>query len=232
MEGVMGTINRTPDRESLKSFELVRAEHGAWKVLDSYAARVAVATATSKEESFHIPFDKNGLQLFLRHFPAADSAGTKKVVLFIQGATFPSRLAAAFPFGGRSWMQDLLEGGFDAWALDFLGYGGSDRYPEMSQSTEDRPALGRAEISSQQIQQAMRFIIEHQAVQRASIIAHSWGTMAAGLFAGRYPELVDRLVFFAPIVGRPRAVQTQIYPAWLLVSLQQQWDRFVEDVPA
>jgi pimeloyl-ACP methyl ester carboxylesterase len=69
-------------------------------------------------------------------------------------------------------------------------------------------------------------------VQRASIIAHSWGTMAAGLFAGRYPELVDRLVFFAPIVGRPRAVQTQIYTAWLLVSLQQQWDRFVEDVPA
>ncbi len=35
MNGVMGTIDRTANRESLKPFVLVRAEHGVWKVIPS-----------------------------------------------------------------------------------------------------------------------------------------------------------------------------------------------------
>jgi branched-chain amino acid transport system substrate-binding protein len=243
MKGVMGTINRTPDRESLKPFSLVRADHGRWKVLESYPAAKVPATVAStvdpngiphgdaKEESFPVVFEQDGLHLFLRHLPASDSKPNGKIVLFVHGATFPSGLAAAFPFGGRSWMQDLSQAGFDTWALDFIGFGGSDRYPEMSQSAEGQP-LGRAEIASQQIEQAVGFILQHQGAQRVSIIAHSWGTMATGIFSGRHPELVDRLVFFAPIGGRTTRADAKVFPAWYVVSLQQQWDRFVEDVPA
>ena len=240
----MGTINRTPNRELLRPLSLVRTDHGKWKVPASYpAATTAVALAAaanakdtpknaSKEETFRVLFEQNGLQIFLRHLPTANPMPTPKIVLFVHGATFPSGLAAAFPFGGRSWMEDLSQAGFDSWALDFIGFGGSDRYPEMSQPAEGRQALGRAEIASQQIEPAVRFILQHQGAQRVAIIAHSWGTMATGLFAGRRPELVDRLVFFAPIVGRTRQTEAKIFPAWYLVSLQQQWDRFVEDVPA
>jgi len=42
-------------------------------------------------------------------------------------------------------------------------------------------------------------------VSRLSTIAHPWETIVAGAFAGRYPALVDRLVFFAPIGRRPLA---------------------------
>jgi len=31
------------------------------------------------------------------------------------------------------------------------------------------------------------------------LVAHSWGTIAAGLFASRCPDLIDRLVFFGPL---------------------------------
>jgi pimeloyl-ACP methyl ester carboxylesterase len=195
-------------------------------------ASPCLAEQHPKEESFRVPFERNGLHLFLRRLPAANSTPNGKIVLFIHGATFPSGLAAAFPFGGRTWMQDLSQAGFETWALDFLGFGGSDRYPEMSQSAEGQPALGRAEIASQQIEQAVGFILQHQRAQRVSIIAHSWGTMATGLFAGRRPELVDRLVFFAPIAGRATRADAKLFPAWYVVSIQQQWDRFVEDVPA
>jgi pimeloyl-ACP methyl ester carboxylesterase len=85
----------------------------------------------------------------------------------------------------------------------------------------------RDRLSSQQIEQAVRFILQHQGAQRISIIAHSWGTMATGLFAGRRPELVDRLVFFAPIAGRTIGTDAKQLPAWYVVSLQQQRDRFV-----
>jgi pimeloyl-ACP methyl ester carboxylesterase len=199
--------------------------------LASTATRSDTPKGDPKEETFRVLFEQNGLHLFLRHLPAADSTRGTKVVLFVHGATFPSGLAAAFPFGGRSWMQDLSQAGFDTWALDFIGFGRSDRYPEMSQSAEGQPALGRAEIASKQIERAVGFIIQHRRAQRISIIAHSWGTMATGLFAGRRPELVDRLVFFAPIAGRTIGADAKVFPAWYVVSLQQQWDRFVADVP-
>src|SRR5271166_1801886 len=50
-------------------------------------------------------------------------------------------------------------------------------------------------------------------------------------FAGRCPELVERLVFFGPIAWRARRNDPQRLPAWRLISLKDQWDRFVADVP-
>ena len=58
------------------------------------------------------------------------------------------------------------------------------------------------------------------------------GTIATGILAGRCPELIERLVFFAPIVWRQKQAEPQMYPAWRLVSLQEQWDRFTQDVPS
>jgi pimeloyl-ACP methyl ester carboxylesterase len=66
------------------------------------------------------------------------------------------------------------------------------------------------------------------------LLSHSWGSMPAGLFAGAHPALVDRLVLFAPIAQRtlPRERMSASFPAWRIVTLQDQWNRFVEDVPA
>jgi pimeloyl-ACP methyl ester carboxylesterase len=101
----------------------------------------------------------------------------------------------------------------------------------MRQAAEDKPALGQAGSASEQLEQAVRFICEHHRLPTISIIAHSWGTIATGLFAGRCPELVERLVFFAPITWRQKQAEPQIYPAWRLVSLHEQWERFTQDVP-
>ncbi len=56
--------------------------------------------------------------------------------------------------------------------------------------------------------------------------------MPAGLFAGAHPALVDRLVLFAPIAQRAHEKMPPSSPAWRIVTLQDQWNRFVEDVPA
>jgi len=63
------------------------------------------------------------------------------------------------------------------------------------------------------------------------MIAHSWGTIVVGAFAGRCPELVDRLVFFGPIAWRAPHDERQRLPGWRLISLQEQWERFVADDP-
>lgn len=152
-------------------------------------------------------------------------------VLYVHGATFPAALSVAYRFEGRSWMDDLAASGFDVWALDFAGYGGSDRYPEMSDSA-DGPALGRATQAAGQIALAVAHILGQTAKPRISIIAHSWGTMAAGLYASRHPERVARLCLFGPIAQRERRRGIDEPPRrWRLVTVAEQHARFIEDVP-
>ncbi|HKD38363.1 MAG TPA: alpha/beta fold hydrolase [Pirellulales bacterium] len=122
----------------------------------------------------------------------------------------------------NSLIESILRGGFD-----FLGFDGSGRYAEMSEPADAVPPLGRAELASRQIEAAAAFILAHHGAPRLSLIAHSWGTIAAGCFAARRPDLVERLAFFGPISRRTGQPSSTQQPASRLVSLEDQWKRFV-----
>src|SRR5690242_4015786 len=193
-----------------------------------------VAKLDPHERQFRIPGPRDGMSLFLRHLPAAGDAGsTDRVVLYVHGGTFPSGLSIAHRFDGRSWRDALCATGFHVWGLDFHGFGRlSDPYPEMRRPAEDGPPLGRAEEASRQLEAAVRFICRRHAIDRLSIIAHSWGTIVSGRFAGRCPALIDRLVLFGAIARRAGTAASQRLPRWRSISLKDQWDRFTADVPA
>jgi pimeloyl-ACP methyl ester carboxylesterase len=187
------------------------------------------------EQHFRFPGPRDGLPLFLRLLPATRSgAKPRRAVIYVHGATFPSALSIAHRFDGRSWRDALCDAGFDVWALDFYGFGGSGRTPEMDRPAADNPPLCVAEDAAKQLEAAIRFILGRQDIEKISLISHSWGSMPAGLVAGAHPALVDRLVLFAPIAQRapPREEMPASFPAWRIVTLQDQWNRFVEDVPA
>ena len=195
----------------------------------------AASKLDPREAHFRIPGPRQGLSLFLRFLPAAETRfRPRRAVLYVHGATFPSALSIAHRFDGRSWRDALNDAGFDVWGLDFYGFGHSDRYPEMEQPPSDNPPLCVADDAAMQVEAAVRFILAHQGVETLSLISHSWGSMPAVLFATRHSALVDRIVLFAPIGRRgPRRYESPPrFPAWRLVTLQDQWNRFVEDVPA
>lgn len=175
--------------------------------------------------------DAASLHLFLRYLPPRTSSASAGIVFYAHGATFPSSLSVAHRFDGHSWRDDLASAGFHVWGLDFQGYGLSDRYPEMSQPANQHPPLCRAPEASRQIEGAVRFILDYHRRQSLNIIAHSWASIPTGLFAGRCPKLVRRIVFFGPIIRREGKGSSPALPAWSLISLQAQWDRFLEDVP-
>jgi Lysophospholipase len=188
-----------------------------------------------RERHFRIPGPRDGLSLFLRLLPAEQTRfQPRRAVLYVHGATFPSALSIAHRFDGKSWRDALCEAGFDVWGLDFYGFGHSDRYPEMGQPTAGNPALCVAADAAGQLETAIRFVLAHQNIEKLSLISHSWGSMPAGLFAGAHSPLVDRWVLFAPIGRRkPRRYEAPaFFPAWRIVTAQDQWNRFVEDVPA
>jgi pimeloyl-ACP methyl ester carboxylesterase len=103
----------------------------------------------------------------------------------------------------------------------------------MDDDTEAHEPLGLAAEAVAQVEASVRFILEQDSRARLSLVTHSWGSMPAGLFAARHPTLVDRVVMFAPLAHRegPRYVPRPTLPAWRNVTSEQQWLRFVEDVP-
>jgi pimeloyl-ACP methyl ester carboxylesterase len=187
-----------------------------------------------REQHFLVPGPDPSLNLFLRYLPANRNDGRPvAIVLYVHGASFPSALSIAHRFDQRSWRDELNVAGFDVWALDFLGFGFSDRYPAMDLAAGSGPGLCNTAEAAEQIRCAAQFILAHQAASRLSMIAHSWGSMPACRFAGMHPTLIDRLVLFGPIAqrGPPRAEAVPNTVAWNLVTVENQWKRFVEDVP-
>ena len=187
------------------------------------------------EESFRVTLEQSGLRLHLAHLAPKMTvpAGQHRTVLYIHGATFPIALSIGFRFNGHSWMDDLAEAGFDVWGLDFLGYGGSDRYLEMEAPPETNPPLGRAAEAARQIAKAVEFIAEHQGTQHVSLLAHSRGTLPAGLYATTHPERLDRLVLFGPVALRRQEQSPKGRPpAYKDVTVEEQWQRFTGYLPS
>ena len=156
------------------------------------------------------------------------------MVVYVCGATFASELAVGFRFDGYSWADELAAAGYEVWAFDFAGYGRSDRYPEMDGPSVPGSPLGRAPVAAGQLERIVRFICDRRGGGRVNLLAHSWGTMPAAMLAIDCPELVERLVFFAPIVrraGSTRSNESSLVP-WYPLSVEDQHRRFAQDVPA
>jgi pimeloyl-ACP methyl ester carboxylesterase len=186
-----------------------------------------------REEVFLIPGPREGMSIFLRRLGPLN-APRHRAVLYVHGATFPSALSIAHRFDGRSWRDALCDAGFSVWGLDFYGFGNSDRYPEMLLAADVNAPLGLAAESADQLAIAVNFILGREGFAALSMISHSWGSMPVGRFAGSHPALVDRWVLFAPIARREPTSRTPTPggPAWRMISAEDQWNRFVEDVPA
>ncbi|MBU6297819.1 MAG: alpha/beta hydrolase [Alphaproteobacteria bacterium] len=178
-------------------------------------------------EIFRLP-SENGIPPLSVHRQKRDGAP----VLYVHGASFPAALSVGYRFQGRSWMDDLNARGFDAWGLDFAGYGASARYAEMD-GPQAGNAVGRAPVAAKQIARVAAFIAQATGRPRLSIIAHSWGTIPAALFAIAHPERIERLCLFGPVVERdaPDDGAGTPDPCWHLVTIAQQHARFVADVP-
>lgn len=92
------------------------------------------ATSELLRETYLIDSDTAGIQLQLlrRVRRDKDRASSGTTLMLIHGAIFPCESLFDVPVDGASFMDVLATAGFDVWAVDARGYGGSTRPPEMS----------------------------------------------------------------------------------------------------
>jgi pimeloyl-ACP methyl ester carboxylesterase/heme-degrading monooxygenase HmoA len=150
-----------------------------------------------------------GLKIAITHKRLAASSNTFPV-LFVHGASFPSGLAFAFRMKDYSWMDHLSENGYDVYALDFLGYGNADRYPEMLANSPTGKPLGRAVDVYQDIDKAVDLILTTTGKKKVYLIAHSWGGAVSSLYATHFPDKIEKLVLFAAITPRQETTPGEV----------------------
>jgi pimeloyl-ACP methyl ester carboxylesterase len=168
--------------------------------------------------SSRLPELKLGLQRYSSQH--AEPVGT---VLLVHGSSFGAKLSFAFAMDGRSWVDHLTCAGFTVYTLDFLGYGDSDRYPEMVQHHKAAPPLGRGAEVAEDLNLAVDFILSQEQQSRIDLIAHSWGAAVAARFAGEHPAKVHLLVLYAAItaVASKESKPVSQVPAYTAMTPQQ-----------
>jgi pimeloyl-ACP methyl ester carboxylesterase/heme-degrading monooxygenase HmoA len=169
--------------------------------ISEITAQISNPASMNNYDTIKIESHISGLKAAILHLPPNAMSG-KTPVLFIHGSSFPSSLAFGFRMNGYSWMDYMSGYGYDTYALDFPGYGNSDRYPEMSHDSPEGPTVGRAISAYQDIDSAVNYILQKTGSRKIFLIAHSWGASVAALYATRFPGKIERLVLFAPMICR------------------------------
>jgi len=168
------------------------------------------------------------LPLYVHHVAAASPTGTvadaDKVVLFIHGGTTPVAAGFDLQFEDYSWMEALAREGFDVWAMDQTGYGGSAR-PFMDDPCNADPALQEKLLvgnvidavcpASHPLQfntirgewEEIDTVVDHVLAQTGasslSLIGWSAGGPRSGGYAAQHPDKVNRLFLYAPSATNP-----------------------------
>ncbi len=193
-------------------------------------------TALTVHETF-IPSDMPGVSLFVRekHLEGMTRFSPGRTVLFVHGATYPAETAFDLELGGFSWMDFIARSGFDVFLVDVRGYGRSTRPPAMDAPAEANPPFASTADARADVAAAVRHIQARRGVARVCLIGWSWGCATMGSFAAAYPDLVERLVLFAP--GWVRDGSSAADPggslgAWRGVTRAAAKERWLNGVPA
>ena len=137
-----------------------------------------------------IPLERNNIPLHLERYVIQDGRA-KKPILFVHGLTFSSH-EFDVDYKDYSLARHFAKNGFEVWLLDIAGFG-------RSGSVEDG-FMPDTDYAAEDIAAAVHCILERNKISSMDILGWSWGTVTSGRFAARHPEMVRRLVLYAPIV--------------------------------
>jgi len=198
-----GTPTMAVSRSSIQRRTLIAAPFvlGAGSALArAEAVAEGVAAVGPPVEEFEIPASDPGVYLHLRNRRSQGaSRGPGRTVLFVHGLTYAASAVFDLPLQGTSWMNFIAERGFDVWSVDIRGFGRSSRPADFSLPAARNPPYLDAATATGDLATAAAFIRERRGVPRLTILAWSWGTALAARHASENPDLVERLVLYAPV---------------------------------
>jgi pimeloyl-ACP methyl ester carboxylesterase len=152
-------------------------------------------------EDLMIPSDTAGISLHLRNkrTAALKTFSAERTILMMHGATYSSESLFDVPLDGISFMDYLAGHGYDVFALDVRGYGGSTRPPQMDAPPEDSEPLVRTEVGVRDLASAVQYILQQRNIMQLNLVAMSWGGSVAGAYTAGNNDKIAKLALVAPL---------------------------------
>ena len=136
------------------------------------------------------PLERNGTALYLSQ-TLLSGAQPQKQILLVHGVTYSSH-EFDIDYQDYSLVRQLARNGYGVWLLDIAGFG-------RSEAVEDGFMVDSA-YAAEDIHAAAEKIIHETGQERIDILGWSWGTVTVSRFAAMHPEMIGRLVLYAPIL--------------------------------
>lgn len=163
-------------------------------------------------EDLRIPSDTPGIELYVRNKrPASmNTFSNEKTIVMVHGATYSIGSLYDVELDGFSFLDYLAGHGYDVYAVDVRGYGGSTRPPEMEQPADLNPPLVRTETGVRDLGTAVDYVLKRRNLTKVSILGMSWGGTVAGVYTSQNNEKVNKLTLVAPqwLSSKPVPIDT------------------------
>jgi pimeloyl-ACP methyl ester carboxylesterase len=137
------------------------------------------------------PLERNGVKLFLERMQPSGNAPEKQILL-VHGLTYSSH-EFDVNVGDYSLARFLTGNGYAVWLLDIAGYGRSEKVKDGF--------LPNSDYAAEDIAEAAKLMINTSGQSKIDVLGWSWGTVTGGRFAAKYPDMLRKLVLYAPILA-------------------------------
>ena len=138
-----------------------------------------------------VALERNGISLHLDCMKREGMVPERNILL-IHGSTFTSH-EFDIDYKDYSLARRLVRENYAVWRLDIAGYGRSGEV--------ENGLLPDTEYAAEDIHAAVEKIVQVTGAEKIDVLGWSWGTMTTGRYAGLYPEHLNRLVLYAPILS-------------------------------
>lgn len=116
----------------------------------------------------------------------------KDNIILVHGLTYSSH-EFDINYKDYSLVRFLADKGYTVWRLDIAGYGQSDK--------PDDGFVVDSDYAADNIYYAVKEICEVTGKSKVDVLGWSWGTVTTSRFVANHPEIVSKLVLYAPIVS-------------------------------
>jgi pimeloyl-ACP methyl ester carboxylesterase len=147
--------------------------------------------------------------------------GSHRAVVLTHGAGSGGSASWDLAEGGVSTMRMLACAGFDVFAFDARGFGGSSMPEALKRPAEGVAPVVRARDASEDLDRVVAHAMKTSSVAAVTLVGWSWGADVAGLYAGLHPKLVERLVLMSPVWDRRWPARHIADKAWYAVTRKE-----------
>lgn len=187
-------------------------------------------------ETLMIPSDTLGISLQLHHNRPAhlhrsDAAHT---ILMMHGATYSSGSLYDTAVGGFSFLDFLAGQGYNVYAVDVRGYGGSTRPMEMNQPAHLSAPVVDTRVGIRDFASAVEFVLQANDIEQLNIIGMSWGGTVTGAYTAANPDKIRKLGLIAPqwLSSKPIPLDSGgVLEAYRLVNASAARERWISAAP-